>query len=645
MTLRGKAMEIVAEIKEKEAARKIYQQAQQSGRRAALIEQHRPNIFTTDVANLAPGDSIEVEIDYLQLVRYDQGRFHLRFPMVVAPRYSPPSPVQLVDTPANGTPATGNPDQPPPETPVLHPDEGKLNPVRLRVRLDAGVQLASLKSPHHGIVASDWQEGQSEISLADGVVPADRDFELVWEPAVGAQPAVALFQETLEAETFVLAVVLPPAADQAPSVLPRDVVFVLDRSGSMAGASIRQARAALVFALGRLTPQDRFNILRFANQTESLFDGLRPVSPESRALAVRYVEQTEAGGGTNMRPALLAALAGDAAAGRLRQVVFLTDAAVGNEAALFDEIAARTGDNRLFTVGIGSAPNSYFMQRAAELGRGSFTYIGNTEDVGEKMRALFRKIERPMATGLAATWQGLPEGTHRIDAYPGRLPDLYDGEPVMLAARISGPEVPLQNAALTVSGTVGGAPWQRRIALTDARPATGAATLWGRARIRALMMSLHRGADANSVRRAVTATALRHHIVSRYTSLVAAEKAISRPTDEPVFPRDVPRNLPDGWVFEKVFGDVLKTRAASRVPALAPDMGATPLPVAQEARLRQATDSVVHRSAAPRAAAPAAAQGQPVRLPAGSTAAPLHLLLGILMLLIAVILLRRARPA
>jgi Ca-activated chloride channel family protein len=150
------------------------------------------------------------------------------------------------------------------------------------------------------------------------------------------------------------------------------------------------------------------------------------------------------------------------------------------------------------------------------------------------------------------------------------------------------------------------------------------------------MMSLHRGADADSVRRAVTATALRHHIVSRYTSLVAAEKAVSRPADEPVFPRDVPRNLPDGWVFEKVFGDVLKTRPASRVPAIAPDMGATPLPVAREARLRQATASVVH---------PAAARGQPVRLPAGSTAAPLHLLLGILVLLIAALLLRRARSA
>jgi Ca-activated chloride channel family protein len=645
MTMRGKNMEVVAEIKEKEAAREIYRQAQQSGRRAALIEQHRPNLFTTSVANLAPDGTIDVEISYLQRVRYDQGHFKLRFPMVVAPRYTPRKPVQMVDAPAVQVPPARGPDNTLPKSPVLHPDAGKLNPVKLVIHLDAGIPLANLASPHHQIIASDWQGGKSEITLAESVVPADRDFELVWTPEPSAQPTLALFHEKLDEENFILAMILPPAQDQAPAPLPRDIIFVLDKSGSMAGASIRQARKALVFALDRLKPEDRFNILRFANQTDTLFNDLRKVTVEARRQAVRYVKETRAEGGTNMRPALLAALAGSPADGRLRQIVFLTDAAISNETKLFDEIATQIGQNRLFTVGIGSAPNSYFMQRAAELGRGSFTYIGNTEKVGEIMRALFRKIERPMATSLAARWDGFPADGHRIDAYPARLPDLYDGEPVILAARVKGGTFSMQNTALSLSGSIGGTPWQQQIDLSAAHPIEGAGTLWGRARIANLMMSLHRGAEPVSVRRAVTATALRHHIVSRYTSLVAAEKKVTRPTDEPIFPRSIPRNLPDGWDFEKTFGEILKTEAASIAPTAAPPVDRSTPGVRRIAALQQRTGPMKGKAMASSAPVPMVMQGATVRLPAGSTAAAINLIVGIVALLIGVILLRRRRTS
>lgn len=645
MIMRGKEMEIIAEIKKKEAARRIYRQAQQSGRRAALIEQRRPNIFTTSVANLAPDGTIEVEINYLQRVRYDQGRFHLRFPMVVAPRFTPRGPVRMVNTPGDGAPPTPRPGQPLPKSPVLHPDKGKVNPVRLRVQLDAGVRLAALESPHHAITASDWKDGISEISLAGGVKPADRDFELVWTPIASAQPTVSLFQERIGGEEFMLAMVLPPEQDRAPAPQPRDVIFVLDKSGSMAGAAIRQARAALNFALGRLKPQDRFNIMRFANQTDALFDGLQAVTLKTQQRAIHFVNQTEANGGTNMRPALLRALGGSPVDGRLRQIVFLTDAAISNEAALFDEIAGHIGEQRLFTVGIGSAPNSYFMQRAAELGRGSFTYIGNTQKVDEQLRALFRKIESPMATGLSATWVGFASNGRHIDSYPARLPDLYGGEPIVMATRIKGAAETPPSAALVLSGKVGGNPWRKTIDLSRARPAAGAGTLWGRSRIKNLMMSLHHGASPDSVRRAVTATALRHNIVSRYTSLIAVEKKIARPPDEPIYPRHVPRNLPDGWEFDKVFGDVIKTRAAARDPGAPPPAAIKPK-LRKEASLRQrnyANGTMASRAPAPPLNAPVAGQGQTVRLPAGSTAATLNLLVGIVALIAGVVLMRRRR--
>ncbi len=635
MAMRSADREVVAEIREREAARRVYQQAQQNGKRAALVEQHRPNVFTTDVANLGPNETLEVEIAYLERLRFDQGSFHLRFPMVVAPRYEPNGkrPHLEVNGPvSNGVTAA-------PESwnrmPVRHPDDGRINPVALTVHLDAGVKLAMLRSPHHTIVTDDWQDGTGKISLSDKVVPADRDFELVWTPVKSGNPLIALFRETIGDETYVLAMVLPPSPEEVPEIPPRDITFVLDRSGSMAGPSIRQARSALAFALDRLRPVDAFDIIRFSTGSDTLFGGLRPATRNTVAIAQQFVATTEANGGTNMRPALLAALQRgspqpDAKESRLRQVAFLTDGAVGNEAALFDEIATRIGMARLFTVGIGSAPNSHFMRRAAELGRGSFTYIGNTEAIDEKMRALFRKIERPMATDLAADWRGLALDGGAIDVYPSRLPDLYDGEPVVLLARLRAADVP-ETATLVVSGKTGNTTWQRGLSLTAAPAATGAGTLWGRERIAALMASLHAGADPATVKQAVIATALRHAIVSRYTSLVATERRVARPIDEPVFPRDVPRNLPAGWQYEKVFGGKPRAQETRLQPTPGRRASAAPATASGAALLAKA----------PAPSADIAA----IRLPAGGTDAPIHFAIGVLCFVVAGVFALRKRYA
>jgi Ca-activated chloride channel family protein len=299
----------------------------------------------------------------------------------------------------------------------------------------------------------------------------------------------------------------------------------------------------------------------------------------------------------------------------------------------------RIGQNRLFTVGIGSAPNSYFMQRAAELGRGSFTYIGNTQKVGETMQALFRKIEHPMARDLSVSWDRFPDTDHQVDAYPGRLPDLYDGEPVILAARIKNGGASLQNRSLTISGRIGSLPWQRKVDLASAHPIKGAGTLWGRARIADLMMSLHRGAESKSVRKAVTVTALRHHIVSRYTSLVAVEKTITRPADEPLFPRSVPRNLPDGWDFEKVFGEDLKSRAAIADPAAGQAQNRSAVQSASKKMAHAGNNMALLK----RPSAPMVTQGQTILLPAGSTSAGLNLIAGLFALLMGLVLIRLKR--
>ncbi|HET7342464.1 MAG TPA: marine proteobacterial sortase target protein, partial [Methylomirabilota bacterium] len=519
-------------IQERQAARAQYEQARQQGRRASLVEQERPNVFTTSVANIPPGAAVNVEIEYQQTVRYDAGAFHLRFPMVVGPRYVPAG---AVPDAARITP------------PVQRPDDGPLNPLTLRIELDPGVPVTGVRSPHHAIDVTPLGDGRFEVTLAAGAVPADRDFELVWEPVAGAAPAATLLTEAVDDDVFALLMVTPPTAAALAAVRPpREVVFVLDNSGSMHGASIEQAKSALKLALGRLTPADSFNVIRFNHTTDALYAGARPATPAGVAAAARWVEAIDAGGGTEMLPALRLALDGAAHGGRLRQVIFLTDGGVGNERQLFDAIAARLGDSRLFTIGIGSAPNSHFMREAARLGRGTFTYIGSPAEVQVRMLALFAKLEAPALADVELELAGLPDA----EVYPWPLPDLYLGEPLVVL--VKGRTLP---TLATLRGTLGGAPWQHEVALRESEPGAGLSVQWARAKIDALLDAERAGAaPAADVRANVVNVALRHHLVSAYTSLVAMDVTPARPDGAALARHALKTNLPQGWDYEAVFG-------------------------------------------------------------------------------------------
>ena len=560
MTLTVGDRVIEAKIAERRAARKAYEAAKTQGRRAALVQQHRPNIFSNEVANIPPGGRIAVELHYLQQLRFDQGKFSLRFPLVVAPRFDPASRTRhlVSQTPTPETPA----DAPPVVAPVRDPNsEPASNPVALTVTLDAGMSLTSVASPSHALAVENTGDGKRRIALADKAVPADRDFVLDWTPRLGPEPFTAFFRERVGDHVHVLAMIMPPAGSEVPAEPdPRDIVFILDRSGSMGGDSIRAARAALDTAIDRLGDSDRFNLIRFSDVTDSLFEEERAAEPANRMFAKLYLRSTDASGGTMMQPALHKALPASPDRGetnRLRQVVFVTDGAVSNETGLFRDIRARLGASRLFTVGIGSAPNSYFMRKAAEAGRGSFVYIGDIKQVGAKMSGLFEKLERPAMTGLAHGWQGAGDTVVSAESFPSAIPDLYMGEPVVLVSRL--PADALDGGA---SLTLTAGNWTRQLALAEATPVSGIATLWARAKIMALMDSRHEGAPEAAVKAAVTRVGLTHSLVTRYTSLLAVEKTVSRPGGAPVLSGDVPLNLPHGWKFDKVFGDKLKKRAS-----------------------------------------------------------------------------------
>ena len=332
---------------------------------------------------------------------------------------------------------------------------------------------------------------------------------------------------------------LPPVA--APMAVPRELVFVIDTSGSMGGVSIEQARASVSRALRQLGPDDYFNIIEFNTGHRKLFASSLPATRHNVGRAREFVRQLSASGGTEMLPALREALSGqeELHAGRLRQVVFVTDGAVGNEVALFEEIAGHLGHARLFTVGIGSAPNGWFMRKAADFGRGTHTVIGDLSEVGPRMDALFEALAAPVATDIAVDWPTA------ADSWPERVPDLYRGEPLLLAVKFRGGA---PAGTVKVTGRLGGQQWSRQITVdaTAIRDHPGVAALWARRRITALLDEKVLGRSEKAVRQDVLAVALPHQLLSPYTSFVAVEEVVSRPAGVGMDSRAVPNSPPRG---------------------------------------------------------------------------------------------------
>ena len=559
MTLTVGDRVIEAKIAERRVARQVYNTAREQGRRAALVEQHRPNMFSNEVANIPPGGRIAAELHYLQRLRFDHGKFSLRFPLVVAPRFDPAARSRKLTShiPETARQAGDSAVIIPVQNPANSPP---LNPVSLTVNLDAGMALDAVASTSHKLVIEKTGIGQRRIELADKALPADRDFVLDWTPTLGPKPFTAFFREAIGNDVYVLAMIMPPSDGQLSARRePRDIVFILDRSGSMGGEPIRAARAALDTAIDRLADEDRFNLIRFSDVTDSLWESERAADLTNRLFARLYLRSTEASGGTMMQSALQRALhrgvdVDDNA--RLRQVVFVTDGAVTDETRLFRDIRSRLGSSRLFTIGIGSAPNSYFMRKAAAAGRGSYVYISDVKQVNAKMAGLFKKLERPALTGLSHGWQS-GDGAVFAESFPSAVPDLYVGEPVVLVSRL--PAAALE-AEIKLSLTAG--EWRQQLSLSDAVPVSGISTIWARAKITALMDSRREGAPEEAVKAAVTRVGLTHSLVTRYTSLLATEKTSVRPGDELTLSGDAPLNLPHGWAYEKLFGEKLKKRAA-----------------------------------------------------------------------------------
>ncbi|MBN2136068.1 MAG: marine proteobacterial sortase target protein [Acidobacteria bacterium] len=537
---------IEGQIKEKAQAKKIYETAKREGKKASLVEQERPNIFTTSVANIGPGEEVDVIIEYQQDLHYEDGKFSFRFPMVITPRFIPgTTQVDGFDGTGWGVNTADVPDAERITPPVEHPSAGKINPINIKVELNAGFPLRRVESLYHEIEKVKLAPVKYQINLINDTY-ADKDFVLEWEPEVGKEPNAALFTEEYKGENYIFLMVMPPNEVKAEDIrIPRETIFIIDTSGSMDGTSIQQARKALSYAVEQLQPEDKFNIIEFNDYTRKFSATSIEANPENIKSAKKYIENLNSGGGTVMLPALRAALEVQEESSRVRQVIFMTDGAVGNEAQLFSYIKYNLGRSRLFTIGIGSAPNSHFMTQSADFGKGTFTYIGSINEVEEKMKTLFSKLENPYLTEIQVQWN-----ESGVEMYPDNIPDLYQGQPVLLSAKLQNNDA----GKIQVTGKRGTKNWKIDLNLEGGAAKSGLAKLWARKKIQKLMQEYNTGNNQDMIREQVLDTALTYHLVSKFTSLVAVDVTPSRPVEEDLNTAAVPTNLPEGMNYEKVFG-------------------------------------------------------------------------------------------
>ena len=527
---------IEGQIKEKEEAKKIYEKAKSEGKSASLVEQQRPNIFTTNVANIAPGGTIKVAIEYQQAILIDNNKYSVRFPMVVGDRYIPGTPAY---TPKDSLGVSNNTIEVPDASKITPISENHVRelfdenyetylPVTIDINLNAGFDLASLNSTYHKINTESLNQTTKYITLAE-TSQLDRDFELTWSANMSHEPEVALFAQKNDNNIYLMLMAIPPKNNVfKKSERPRELIFIIDSSGSMSGSSIRQAKDSLNAALKRLKPVDRFNIIDFDSSFEPLYESAMLATNSNINEAKRFIRKIDADGGTEMLAPIKFALKSrdSESENYLRQIVFITDGQAGNEGAIFNTVEFDIDNDRFFTIGIGSAPNSYLLTKLADFGRGAFTYIGSQKEVSQKMNRLFEKLESPALTDIKVHFP--PE----INAELAKdvIYDLYAGETITAAFKMNALPDSLQITGKTTNGD-----FNQNITIDTLENTKGIDIFWARRKIDRLT-DIHDNAYTTRVeklsRKDITDLALEYHLVSRFTSLVAVDITPVRPESE-----------------------------------------------------------------------------------------------------------------
>lgn len=562
------ARKIRGVIREKEEAEQIYAEARALGYRAALLTQQRPNIFTQRVANIAPGESIDIDITYFHTLAYRDGEFDFHFPMTILPRYNPASAggdgVGAVGVGGSGT--SGQ------MTEVEYIDPSSIAETRsghdiaVSVDIDAGVPIESIISPSHAVTIDEVTSDRWRVRLASKDEVPNRDFVLRYRVAGSTPRAGMVVQAEADGEDgwFTLMLV-PPAGLTSLERAPVEMIFVVDTSGSMSGEPIEQVRDAMDHALGRMREGDTFQILSFESDVTAMSDRVLPVTERNVQRARAWVRKLDGNGGTEALKAVRAAAKIPRDPSRVRFVCLMTDGGVSNESEIVAELShdaeGSAGRARVFSFGVGTGPNRYLLEQAARVGRGAVAYLNPGDSGDEVMEAFFARIARPALSDVR-----LDFGTLAVsEVYPAPIPDLFVGRPVVVTGRYRGR---LSPTTVTVSGTAGavgegGRPMlvetstQIAVNPAEAHEHGGVRAMWARAKITDLSHALAIRTDESSqreLRGAVLATSLEHGLMSQFTAFLAVDSLSPVPGGGEPVPVVVPSRVPAGVRYESTVG-------------------------------------------------------------------------------------------
>ncbi len=531
MTMKIGERIIRGKIMKREEARKVYEQAKTEGKTASLLDQERPNIFTQAVANILPNEKIIIEISYVETLKYEDGSYEFVFPMTVAPRYIPgsvkPEDAQKI-TPTVALTRAGH-------------------DISIEVNLNAGVPVEEIRSNSHEIESLNLSSNSAKISLKDAETIPNKDFILRYD-VTGKRIEDAILAHRDARGGFFTLVLSPPDKFTTEDITPKEIVFVLDTSGSMSGFPIEKAKEALKLSLDGLYPNDTFNLITFAGDTAILFDKPVPATQANLEKAQQFLAARQGGGGTEMMTAIRAALEPSDAQDHIRIVCFMTDGMVGNEAEIIAEVQKHPRA-RVFSFGIGSSVNRYLLDKIASEGNGEAEYVSLTDDGSKAAKKFYERVRTPLLTDISIDWNGLAV----TDIYPKKIGDLFSAKPVIIHGRYA----KAMSGIIKLKGKVAGQELVREIAvnLPETEDANDVlATLWARTKVDDLMSkSLKYDAaeeEAFLDLKAKTKTdiiglGLKYNLLTQFTSFVAVEEKVRTVGGKPR-KIEVPVNLPAG---------------------------------------------------------------------------------------------------
>ena len=526
---------IEGEIKERLEAQRIYEEAINQGRTAALLEQERPNIFTQTVGNILPGDDIVIEIMYAAPVGYNDGTWEVVYPMVVGPRFSPNSVSDVTRI-----------------TPDIVPEDTRSGyDIELTLALDPGFPIREFESLNHAVSTEIRDNGRLSVELSRENEIPNRDFVFTYTTAGNDIGAGVVSHSGDLGGHFML--MLEPDADVDPGdIAPKEIFFVVDNSGSMSGQPMEVAKETVRQFVRGMNPDDSFQIMRFSETASSMSSEPMENTAANVRRGINYIDAMSGMGGTMMIEGVRACVGYPEDEERMRYIIFLTDGYIGNEAEILSELRTTLGEHtRLFSIGVGSSVNRYLIEGLAEEGRGYAVYVGLDQDPKSAVEDVYNKINNPYLVDITIDWGDLDV----TEVYPREIRDLYDGEPLVVVGRYgeSGRD------EITISGTLNGRNWERsmNVRLVSSGGTEAADRLWARSKIhhlnRLVLDSGYRGKPADGLIEAIIGVSLDYGVLCEQTAFVAVDSYARTDGSNPET-IGIPVNMPEGVSYTGIFG-------------------------------------------------------------------------------------------